>query len=53
MPGVGEASGHAEIKIGDSPFMLADEYPDMNFLGPKCLNVSAGRITLPVPCACW
>ena len=21
--------GHAEIKVGDSPIMLADEYPDM------------------------
>ena len=27
--------GHAEIKIGDSHVMLADEHPDMDFLGPK------------------
>ena len=27
--------GHAEIKIGDSPIMLADEHPEMGFKGPK------------------
>jgi PhnB protein len=27
--------GHAEIKIGDSAVMLADEHPEMNHLGPK------------------
>lgn len=26
---------HAEIKIGDSPIMLADEHPEMNHIGPK------------------
>jgi PhnB protein len=26
---------HAEIRIGDSHVMLSDEWPDMNFLGPK------------------
>ena len=26
---------HAEIKIGDSPVMLSDEWPDMGLLGPK------------------
>ena len=25
---------HAEVKIGDSHVMLADEFPDMGFLGP-------------------
>lgn len=30
--------GHAEIKIGDSPIMLADEYPDMEFVSPKTLG---------------
>lgn len=32
--------GHAEIKIGDSPIMLADEFPEMNYLGPKTLGGS-------------
>lgn len=32
--------GHAEIKIGDSPIMLADEYPDMGYKGPKSLGGS-------------
>ena len=27
--------GHAELKIGHGVFMLADEYPDMGYTGPK------------------
>jgi PhnB protein len=27
--------GHAEMRIGDSIVMLADEYPDMDFRGPR------------------
>lgn len=27
--------GHAELQIGDSRIMLADEYPDMGFRSPK------------------
>jgi PhnB protein len=30
--------GHAELKIGDSPFMLSDEYPEMKYFGPKTLG---------------
>jgi len=30
--------GHAEIKIGDSPIMLADENSEMGYLGPKSLG---------------
>jgi PhnB protein len=30
--------GHAELKIGDSPFMLADENPAMNYLSPQSLG---------------
>ena len=30
--------GHAEIRIGDSPVMLADEYPDMGFRSPQSLG---------------
>jgi PhnB protein len=29
---------HAEIRIGDSPVMLADSTPDMAFRGPKSLG---------------
>ncbi|HXT62820.1 MAG TPA: VOC family protein [Pyrinomonadaceae bacterium] len=32
--------GHAEIKIGDSPIMLADEYPDMGYHGPQSIGGS-------------
>jgi PhnB protein len=32
--------GHAEIKVGDSPIMLADAYPDMGYKGPKSLGGS-------------
>jgi PhnB protein len=32
--------GHAEIKIGDSPIMLADEYPDMGSVSPQTLGGS-------------
>ena len=30
--------GHAEIKIGDSPIMLADEQPEMKYLSPQTLG---------------
>lgn len=30
--------GHAEIKIGDSPIMLSDEWPEMGYVGPKALG---------------
>ena len=32
---MGERIGHAELLIGDSHIMLADEFPDMGHLGPK------------------
>ena len=30
--------GHAELKIGDSPIMLADENPEMGYRGPEALG---------------
>ena len=30
--------GHAEIKIGDSPIMLADEMPEMGFRSPQSIG---------------
>ncbi len=38
MPGPGGSVMHAEIMIGDSPIMLADENPDMGTRGPKALG---------------
>jgi len=40
--------GHAEIKIGDSPIMLADEYPDMGYKGPQSLGGSPVSIMIYV-----
>ena len=35
MPMGDDRLAHAEVKIGDSFVMLADEFPDMGFLGPN------------------
>jgi PhnB protein len=35
MPGPGGRVGHAEIAIGDSCVMLADEVPEMGYVGPE------------------
>lgn len=40
--------GHAEIKIGDSPIMLADEMPEMKYLSPKSLGGTPVSILLYV-----
>jgi PhnB protein len=32
---MGDKIAHAEIRIGDSVVMLADEFPDMDICGPK------------------
>ncbi|HKD78382.1 MAG TPA: VOC family protein [Candidatus Angelobacter sp.] len=37
--------GHAELKFGESYVMLADEFPEMNVVGPKTLgNTSVGLL---------
>jgi PhnB protein len=40
MPAPEGKIGHAEIKIGNSPIMLADEYPEMGYVGPETLGGS-------------
>ena len=38
MPGPDGRIGHAELAIGDSVIMLADEFPDMGVVGPKTVG---------------
>lgn len=40
IPGPDGRIGHAEIKIGDAPIMMADEFPNMGFRSPKALGGS-------------
>ncbi len=48
MPGPGGTVGHAELQIGDSLVMLADEFPDMGQLGPKTLGGTPVTISVYV-----
>jgi PhnB protein len=48
MAAPGGKIGHAEIKIGDSPIMLADEVPDMGALSPESLGGTPVSILLYV-----
>jgi PhnB protein len=41
--------GHAEIKIGDSPIMLADEHPEMGYRAPHSIGGTPVSIVLYVP----
>ncbi len=38
MDGPGGKVGHAELQLGDSFIMVADEFPDMGFRGPKSVG---------------
>jgi len=40
--------GHAELKIGDSPIMLADEHPSMGYVSPQTLGGTPVSILLYV-----
>jgi PhnB protein len=48
MPGPGGKVGHAEIDLGGSVLMLADEAPDMGARGPRAYGGSAVSIMLYV-----
>src|SRR5258706_12002885 len=48
MPGNDGKLMHAMIRIGDSPIMLADEFPEWGSLGPKALKGSPVTIHLYV-----
>ena len=48
MPAPGGKVGHAEIKIGDSPIMLADESTEMGYVGPATLGGSPISIMIYV-----
>lgn len=47
MPGdAPDKIGHAELQVGDSVIMLADEFPDMGVIGPK--SVGGSPVTVHV-----
>jgi PhnB protein len=49
MPGPGGKIGHAEITIGGSHIMMADEHPEMGHRGPKSIGGTPVGIMLYVP----
>ncbi len=49
MPGPNGKLMHAQIQIGDSYVMLADDFPEYGGLGPKALKGSPVTIHLYVP----
>ncbi len=48
MPAPGGKLGHAELLLGDSLVMLADEFPDMGVLGPRSIGGSPVTISVYV-----
>ena len=46
---MGDRIGHAELLIGDSHVMLADEFPDMGHLGPKNRGGTTVSLMVYVP----
>lgn len=49
LPGPDGRIGHAEIRIGDSPIMMADECPQLNHRSPLALGGAGISILLYVP----
>jgi PhnB protein len=48
MPAPDGKIGHAELEIGDSLIMLADEFPDMGHRGPKAVGGTPVTISVYV-----
>jgi PhnB protein len=48
MPSPGDRIGHAELEIGDSLIMLADEHPEMGIRGPKTIGGTPVTISVYV-----
>lgn len=48
MPGPRGTVGHAEIAIDNNRIMLADEYPEMNFRGPKAFGGTSVHLNVYV-----
>ena len=46
---MGDRIGHAEIKVGDSFVMLADEFPEMDHLGPKSRGGTTVSLLIYLP----
>ena len=40
--------GHAELRIGDAPIMLADEFPEINFRSPQSIGGTPVNILIYV-----
>ncbi len=48
MPAPGGKIGHAELQMGDSVVMLADEHPDIGFRSPKAIGGTPVTISVYV-----
>src|SRR5688572_27542306 len=45
---MGDKIGHAEIKVGDSHVMLADEFPERDIRGPKARGGATSSLMIYV-----
>ena len=45
---MGDKIGHAELQIGDSVVMLADEFPDRDIRGPKARGGTSSSLMIYV-----
>ena len=49
MKGPGDSIMHAELKIGDSVFMLADEMPNMDVKEPQSVRAALRSVSTSTP----